>query len=152
MTRRGFTRRQAPRARTRSASGRPGRAGSRMGGPMSIRRRRVQAPVRPRARMAEPRTVVITGASRGLGFASTVRLYREGWRVVAAMRTPDLAMPLLRGATGAIEDDDRLIGVWLDLMNSSSIAAAAKVIEKRVAAPYAIVHKAGISAAGFVVQ
>ena len=39
--------------------------------------------------MAEPRSVVITGASRGLGFASTVRLYREGWRVVAAMRTPD---------------------------------------------------------------
>ena len=39
--------------------------------------------------MAEPRTVVITGASRGLGFASAVRLYREGWRVVAAMRTPD---------------------------------------------------------------
>ena len=28
--------------------------------------------------------VVITGAARGLGFASAVRLYREGWRVVAA--------------------------------------------------------------------
>ena len=61
--------------------------------------------------MAEPRTVVITGASRGLGFASTVRLYREGWRVVAAMRTPDLAMPLLREAAGAAAEDDRLIGV-----------------------------------------
>ena len=46
--------------------------------------------------MGEPRTVVITGASRGLGFASAVRLYREGWRVVAAMRTPDSGMPLLR--------------------------------------------------------
>ena len=34
--------------------------------------------------ITEPRTVVITGAARGLGFASTVRLYREGWRVVAA--------------------------------------------------------------------
>ena len=44
---------------------------------------------RRRHRMAEPRTVVITGASRGLGFASAVRLYSEGWRVVAAMRTPD---------------------------------------------------------------
>ena len=28
--------------------------------------------------ITEPRTVVITGAARGLGFASTVRLYREG--------------------------------------------------------------------------
>ncbi len=100
--------------------------------------------------MAELRTVVITGASRGLGFASTVRLYREGWRVVAAMRTPDRGMPLLREATGAIEDDDRLIGVQLDLMDSASIAAAAKVIEERVGAPYAIVHNAGISAAGMV--
>ena len=65
--------------------------------------------------MADPRTVVITGASRGLGFASTVRLYREGWRVVAAMRTPDQGVPLLREATGAGADDDRLIGVQLDL-------------------------------------
>jgi len=100
--------------------------------------------------MVEPRAVVITGASRGLGFASTVRLYREGWRVVAAMRTPDRGMPLLRQATGAGEEDDRLIGVQLDLLDSASIAAAAKTIEEAVGAPYALVHNAGISAAGMV--
>jgi NAD(P)-dependent dehydrogenase (short-subunit alcohol dehydrogenase family) len=100
--------------------------------------------------MAEPRTVVITGASRGLGFASTVRLYREGWRVVAAMRTPDLAMPLLREAAGAAAEDDRLIGVQLDLTDPASIAAAAKAIDEAVGAPYAVVHNAGISAAGMV--
>jgi NAD(P)-dependent dehydrogenase (short-subunit alcohol dehydrogenase family) len=100
--------------------------------------------------MAEPRTVVITGASRGLGFASAVRLYREGWRVVAAMRTPDSGIPLLRQATGAGEDDDRLIGVQLDLMDAASIAAAAKAIDDAVGAPYALVHNAGISAAGMV--
>lgn len=100
--------------------------------------------------MGEPRSVVITGASRGLGFASAVRLYREGWRVVAAMRTPDKAMPLLRAAAGAAEDDDRLVGVQLDLMDSASIAAAAKAIEDAVGAPYALVHNAGISAAGMV--
>jgi NAD(P)-dependent dehydrogenase (short-subunit alcohol dehydrogenase family) len=100
--------------------------------------------------MAEPRSVVVTGASRGLGFASAVRLYRDGWRVVAAMRTPDRAMPLLRQATGAGEDDDRLIGVQLDLLDAGSIAAAAKAIEEAVGAPYALVHNAGISAAGMV--
>jgi NAD(P)-dependent dehydrogenase (short-subunit alcohol dehydrogenase family) len=100
--------------------------------------------------MAEPRTVVITGASRGLGFASTVRLYREGWRVVAAMRIPDRGMPLLREATGANEDDDRLVGVQLDLMDAASISAAAKAIEESVGAPYVLVHNAGISAAGMV--
>ncbi|OBI79872.1 SDR family NAD(P)-dependent oxidoreductase [Mycobacterium sp. 1245805.9] len=100
--------------------------------------------------MAEPRSVVITGASRGLGFASAVRLYREGWRVVAAMRTPDRAMASLREATGARDDDDRLIGVQLDLLDSASISAAAKAIEEAVGAPYALVHNAGISAAGVV--
>lgn len=100
--------------------------------------------------MVEPRTVVITGASRGLGFASSTRLYREGWRVVAAMRTPDRGMPLLRAVTGAGVDDDRLIGVQLDLMDAASIAAAAKSIKEAVGAPYAIVHNAGISAAGVV--
>jgi NAD(P)-dependent dehydrogenase (short-subunit alcohol dehydrogenase family) len=100
--------------------------------------------------MGEPRSVVITGASRGLGFASAVRLYRDGWRVVAAMRTPDKGMPLLRAAAGAADDDDRLIGVQLDLMDPASIAAAAKAIEDAVGAPYALVHNAGISAAGMV--
>lgn len=98
--------------------------------------------------MGELRTVVITGAARGLGFASAVRLYREGWRVVAAMRTPDRGIPLLREATGAGEDDDRLIGVQLDLMDVDSVANAAKSIEERVGAPYALVHNAGISSAG----
>lgn len=96
------------------------------------------------------RAVLLTGASRGLGFASAVRLYRDGWRVVAAMRTPDRGMPLLRAATGAAEDDDRLIGVQLDLTDRASIAAAAKACEEAVGAPYAVVHNAGISAAGMV--
>ena len=103
--------------------------------------------------MAEPRTVVITGASRGLGFASTVRLYRDGWRVVAAMRTPEKGMALLREAItseGAAPDDDRLIGVQLDLLDPASIAAAAKAIEEAVGAPYALVHNAGIYGAGMV--
>jgi NAD(P)-dependent dehydrogenase (short-subunit alcohol dehydrogenase family) len=121
---------------------------------MSTHRRRVKAPalsrIKKRTRMAEPRTVVITGASRGLGFASTVRLYRDGWRVVAAMRNPDKGMPLLRQATGAAPAVDRLIGVQLDLMDPASIAAAAKAIEEAVGAPFALVHNAGISAAGMV--
>jgi NAD(P)-dependent dehydrogenase (short-subunit alcohol dehydrogenase family) len=100
--------------------------------------------------MAEPRAVVVTGASRGLGFASAVRLYRDGWRVVAAMRTPDLGVPLLCQAIGAGEDDDRLIGVQLDLTDPVSISSAAKAIEEAVGAPYAVVHNAGISAAGMV--
>jgi NAD(P)-dependent dehydrogenase (short-subunit alcohol dehydrogenase family) len=104
--------------------------------------------------MAEPRSVVITGASRGLGFASALRLYREGWRVVAAMRTPEQGLERLREALHLHgtprSDDDRLLGVQLDLLDAGSIAAAAKTIEEAVGAPYALVHNAGISAAGMV--
>jgi NAD(P)-dependent dehydrogenase (short-subunit alcohol dehydrogenase family) len=100
--------------------------------------------------MAEVRSVVITGASRGLGFATATRLYREGWRVVAAMRTPEQGMALLREATGASADDDRLIGVQLDLLDHASVTAAAKAIGEAVGTPFAVVHNAGISAAGMV--
>lgn len=100
--------------------------------------------------MDDRRSVLITGASRGLGFASATRLYREGWRVVAAMRSPEKGMPLLREAAGADESDDRLIGVQLDLTDGASIAAAAKSIIEAIDAPYAVVHNAGISAAGMV--
>lgn len=98
--------------------------------------------------MADSRSVVITGASRGLGFASAVRLYRDGWQVVAAMRTPETGLPALQEATGASEGDSRVIGIPLDLRDPASIAAAAKAIEAAVGAPYAVVHNAGISAAG----
>jgi NAD(P)-dependent dehydrogenase (short-subunit alcohol dehydrogenase family) len=100
--------------------------------------------------MAEPRSVVITGASRGLGFASASHLYRQGWRVVAAMRSVDAGMESLRDATGARDDDPRLIGVPLDLTDSASVTAAAKSILEVVDAPYGVVHNAGISAAGMV--
>jgi NAD(P)-dependent dehydrogenase (short-subunit alcohol dehydrogenase family) len=100
--------------------------------------------------MAEPRSVVITGASRGLGFASASHLYRQGWRVVAAMRSPDAGMERLRDATGARDDDSRLIGVPIDLTDSASVTAAAKSVEEAVGAPYGLVHNAGISAAGMV--
>jgi NAD(P)-dependent dehydrogenase (short-subunit alcohol dehydrogenase family) len=101
-------------------------------------------------RSPEERTVVITGASRGLGFATARHLYGRGWRVVAAMRSPDRGLALLRAATGARDDDDRLIGVQLDLGDRGSVAAAAKAIVDAVGAPHAVVHNAGISAAGVV--
>lgn len=100
--------------------------------------------------MHEPRSVVITGASRGLGLASAAHLYGLGWRVVGAMRSPDAGLERLRAATGAAADDPRLLGVRLDLEDSASIAAAAKAIEKSIGAPDVLVHNAGIAAVGSV--
>ncbi|HVK99814.1 MAG TPA: SDR family oxidoreductase [Dongiaceae bacterium] len=94
------------------------------------------------------RTIVITGASRGLGLASTTYLYHQGWRVVAAMRSVESGLEKIRKATGAKADDPRLVGVKLDLTDPSSIVSAAAEIENRVGAPDVIVHNAGLAAAG----
>ena len=100
--------------------------------------------------MTERRSVVITGASRGLGLASASYLYRRGWTVLAAMRSVDSGLDNLRRATGAARDDERLIGVRLDLTDPGSIDDAAAAIIAAVGAPYGLVHNAGISAAGMV--
>ena len=100
--------------------------------------------------MTESRSVVITGASRGLGFASACYLYRVGWTVVAAMRSVEAGMDKLRRATGGESNDPRLIGVELDLTDSASVQFAANSITAAVGAPYGLVHNAGISAAGMI--
>lgn len=100
--------------------------------------------------MREPRSVVITGASRGLGLASAIHLYKLGWRVVGAMRSPEVGLERLRAATGAAADDPRLLGVRLDLDDPASVAAAGKAVEETVGAPDVLVHNAGIAAVGCV--
>ncbi|WP_206363003.1 SDR family NAD(P)-dependent oxidoreductase [Stenotrophobium rhamnosiphilum] len=94
------------------------------------------------------RSVVITGASRGLGLASATHMYQQGWTVVAAMRSIEAGLEKLREATGAKVGDPRLIGVKLDLTDIASIPTTARAIEVAVGAPDVIVHNAGVAAAG----
>lgn len=94
------------------------------------------------------RTVVITGASRGLGLASAAHLYSQGWRVVGAMRSVEAGLDKMRQAVGAKADDPRLVGVKLDLMDPASIPATGQAILDAVGAPDAVVHNAGIAAFG----
>jgi NAD(P)-dependent dehydrogenase (short-subunit alcohol dehydrogenase family) len=100
--------------------------------------------------MADRRSVLITGASRGLGLASAARLYARGWHVVAAMRSPDTGMERLRSVTGAAPGDPRLAAVTLDLTDAGSIVSAAKCVTEAVGAPHVVVHNAAFVAVGFV--
>ena len=100
--------------------------------------------------MADRRSVVITGASRGLGLASAARLYARGWHVVAAMRSPDAGLERLRSVTGAAPGDPGLTAVTLDLSDAGSIVSAAKSITEAVGAPHVVVHNAAFVAVGFV--
>lgn len=98
--------------------------------------------------MADARSVVVTGASRGLGLATAAHLYREGWSVVAAMRTPGEGLERLQALTGAEPTDRRLLAVQLDLDDADSIAAAAHEILDRAGAPDGVVHNAGVAGVG----
>jgi NAD(P)-dependent dehydrogenase (short-subunit alcohol dehydrogenase family) len=97
-----------------------------------------------------PRSIVITGASRGLGFASAVRMYTRGWHVVAAMRSPEAGLSRLREATGAAPGDPRLTAVRLDLVDAESVAGAGKAITEAVGAPDVVVHNAAYITVGCV--
>jgi NAD(P)-dependent dehydrogenase (short-subunit alcohol dehydrogenase family) len=99
---------------------------------------------------SEARSVVITGASRGLGLASAIHLYEQGWHVVGAMRSPDVGLERIRAATGAGADDPRLTGIKLDLADPASIEDAAERIRAAVGAPFGLVHNAGIVSVGCV--
>lgn len=98
--------------------------------------------------MGQPRSVVITGASRGLGLASAVHLHRQGWHVIGAMRTPDLGLERIRAAAGAGTADPRLTGVRLDLTDPASIADAVGAILGATDAPFGLVHNAGVVSVG----
>ena len=94
------------------------------------------------------RTVVITGASRGLGLASASYLYKAGFCVIAAMRSVEAGLERLRSETGARANDARLLGVKLDLESAESIASCAQAILALVGPPDVLVHNAGVAAAG----
>ena len=51
------------------------------------------------------RTVILTGASGGLGTASTIELTRRGWNVIAAVRSIDDEFDPLREATAGHPGD-----------------------------------------------
>lgn len=91
--------------------------------------------------MTAPRTVVVTGASRGLGLATAAHLHRAGWTVVAAVRSPD-------DVAERLPRDERMLAVRLDLEDPASIKDAAATILGAVGAPAGIVHNAGIAAVG----
>ena len=98
--------------------------------------------------MADSRSVVITGASRGLGLATAAHLHRVGWTVLAAMRSPEQGLERLRAITGSGTCDPRLFGVRLDLDDADSIVSACAAVRKRVGSPDGLVHNAGVAGVG----
>ena len=62
------------------------------------------------------KTILITGASSGIGRATAEHFQSNGWNVIATMRTPDKETELT--------ELDRVLVTWLDVTDSASIEAA----------------------------
>jgi NAD(P)-dependent dehydrogenase (short-subunit alcohol dehydrogenase family) len=72
------------------------------------------------------KSVLITGASTGIGRATALRMDAEGWRVFASVRREEDAASL-RGAAS-----ERLVPLMLDVTEADQIAAVAEQIGEAV--------------------
>jgi len=89
------------------------------------------------------RSVVVTGASSGLGRAAAVQLGELGYRVFAGVRTESSAAEL----SSVSPSTGKLIPVELDVTDPASIAQAGAFVERRCSDTglWAVVNNAGIA-------
>lgn len=94
--------------------------------------------------MAAERTVVITGASTGIGEACALRLDGMGFRVFAGVRRDEDGAALRQKAS------ERLVPIRLEVTSAEEIAAAVRTVEAAVgeAGLGGLVNNAGIAIAG----
>ncbi|BBC25508.1 SDR family oxidoreductase [Pseudanabaena sp. ABRG5-3] len=77
------------------------------------------------------KTVLITGASSGIGRATALYFQKRGWNVAATMRSPEQVISKEAGRTNSLTNLDRLAFFKLDVTDSDSIkATVAEAIEK----------------------
>lgn len=91
--------------------------------------------------MSEQKTLVLTGASRGIGHATVKRFSAEGWRVLTCSRQPfDPRCPWPGGEANHIQ---------IDLASPEKTIAAIETIRAKVGGKvHALVNNAGISPKG----
>jgi NAD(P)-dependent dehydrogenase (short-subunit alcohol dehydrogenase family) len=89
------------------------------------------------------RSVLVTGASTGIGRASALRLDRSGWRVFAGVRKEADADSL------RAEGSERLRPLILDVTDAGQIAAAAETVEREAEGGLdGLVNNAGVAVPG----
>lgn len=89
------------------------------------------------------RSVLVTGASTGIGRATALRLDGSGWRVFAGVRDP------ADGESLGAEGSERIVPLRLDVTEPDQIAAAAaRVEEEAEGGLHGLVNNAGVAIPG----
>ncbi|HEX6601783.1 MAG TPA: SDR family oxidoreductase [Solirubrobacterales bacterium] len=89
------------------------------------------------------RSVLVTGASTGIGRATALRLDSSGWRVFAGIRDPADAESLQQDASAQLEP------IFLDVTEPDQIAAAAQQVQRGCENGLAgLVNNAGVAIPG----
>jgi NAD(P)-dependent dehydrogenase (short-subunit alcohol dehydrogenase family) len=92
-------------------------------------------------------TVLVTGCSTGIGFATALAFGRAGHQVAAAMRNPDRAPELARAAA---RESLPITVVTMDVDDDASVSSAVGRIEKELGHIDVLVNNAGIERMGAV--
>lgn len=91
--------------------------------------------------MNTKKTVLITGASSGIGAAAALYFYRRGWNVAAAMRNPG-------DRHTAVHDIDDIAVFHLDVLDPGAIKSAVRAVQEHFGRIDALVNNAGYAAVG----
>ncbi|WP_413290798.1 SDR family NAD(P)-dependent oxidoreductase [Bdellovibrio sp. HCB337] len=87
------------------------------------------------------KVAIVTGANRGLGFATSAALARMGYKVIMAMRNPDKAQTEINALK--MKDLD-VIAMKLDVSNEKSIETFCHQVIREISVVDVLVNNAGI--------
>lgn len=87
------------------------------------------------------KVALVTGAARGIGFATAKKFLAEGWRVALL----DIEGGLLGGAVAEIGQSETTLALTCDVSDASAVGAAIKSVEQRFGRLDALVNNAGIA-------